>query len=170
MNVQKSLMAVLVAGGLMMSSGCSSGNWTTDSKAEAPTQDDIWATDYAAAAKQAADSGKYMLVNFSGSDWCGWCIRLDKEVFSQKAFHDYATASLVPVLLDFPRDKAQSDAVKKQNEDLQQKYGVQGYPTVLILSSKGDLVAQTGYQPGGADAYVAHIKELIATYEAKTQS
>ena len=121
----------------------------------------LWQTDYDAALKQAATENKYVLVDFSGSDWCGWCMKLDKEVFSQKEFIDYAKENLICVLLDFPRAKEQSDAVKKQNQTLLQKYGVQGFPTVLILNPKGKVVERTGYQPGGAQAYVDMIKKIL---------
>lgn len=121
-----------------------------------------WTEDYAAAAKTAADGNKYMLLNFTGSDWCGWCIRLDKEVFSQPAFKEYANEQFVLVKLDFPRDRALSEDVVQQNRELQAKYGVRGYPTIIVLSPSGELAGQTGYRPGGPEAYVEHLKELIA--------
>ena len=104
-----------------------------------------------------------MLLDFSGSDWCGWCIKLDREVFSQKEFQDYAKDSLVLVLVDFPRQKKLPAKTVKQNEGLSQKYGIRGYPTIVILGPDGKLVGQTGYQPGGAAAYVTHLKELIGS-------
>lgn len=122
-----------------------------------------WETDFAKATAKAKAEGKHMLLDFSGSDWCGWCIKLDKEVFSQKAFKEYADKNLVTVLLDFPRDKSkQSDALQKQNEELMKKFGIRGFPTVYILDPEGKTVAKTGYQDGGPEAYVEHIKKLIA--------
>jgi thioredoxin-related protein len=122
-----------------------------------------WETDFEAASAKAKAEGKHILLDFSGSDWCGWCIRLDKEVFSQKAFKEYADKNLILVLADFPSDKSkQSDEVKKQNEKLAEKFGVRGFPTVYILDSTGKTVAKTGYQAGGPEAYVKHIQALIA--------
>jgi protein disulfide-isomerase len=121
-----------------------------------------WETDFEHAQKLASESGKYMLLDFTGSDWCGWCIRLKDEVFSKKSFLAYAKEKLVLVQVDFPRKKAQSKELKEQNQALASKYGIRGYPTIIILSPKGDFVQQTGYQAGGAEAYVEHLEELIA--------
>lgn len=123
--------------------------------------DEGWATDFAEAKKLAATSKRPILADFSGSDWCGWCIKLDKEVFSKKEFKTYAKDNLVLFLADFPQQKKQSAEVKKQNQDLSQKYGVRGFPTVLLLDSKGKVLARTGYQKGGAKAYIKHIRGLI---------
>lgn len=122
---------------------------------------DSWETDFAKASEQAAKSGLYMLLDFSGSDWCGWCMKLEKEVFSQKDFKTWAEKNLVCVLVDFPQQKSQSHEVKAQNEKLAEKYGVSGFPTVIILSPKGDLVARTGYREGGVKKYVAHLSKII---------
>ena len=121
-----------------------------------------WETDFEKAQKLADESGKVMLLDFTGSDWCGWCIRLKDEVFSQKSFQSYAEENLVLVQIDFPRKKGQSKQLKDQNRTLKAKYGIRGFPTVILLSSKGDYMQQTGYKAGGPEAYVAHLKELIA--------
>jgi len=122
-----------------------------------------WETDFEKASARAKAEGKHMLVDFSGSDWCGWCVKLDKEVFSKKAFREYAKENLVLVLADFPRDDSkQSAELKKQNKGLAEKFGVRGFPTVYILDSDGKPVAKTGYQAGGPEAYVEHVKKLIA--------
>ena len=119
-------------------------------------------TDFEAAQAKAAEIEKPMLLDFSGSDWCGWCIKLDKEVFSKEVFQEYAESELVLVELDFPRSKPQSEELKAQNQALAQKYGVQGFPTIILLSPDGELIARTGYRRGGAEAYVAHLKEALA--------
>jgi thioredoxin-related protein len=120
-----------------------------------------WETNLEQAVAQAKKENKAVLVNFTGSDWCIWCKRLNSEVFSQKDFEEYANKNLVLVKLDFPRDIQQTDATKLYNNTLAQKYGIEGFPTILILNSKGDLVAKTGYQPGGAANYVQHIKSFL---------
>lgn len=124
---------------------------------------DGWMTNFEKAKAKAKAEGKYMLIDFSGSDWCGWCMKLDREVFSKKAFQDYAKDNLVLMLVDFPRDKSkQSAAVQKQNNQLAQMFGVRGFPTVYILDPNGKPINKTGYQEGGAEAYVAYIKKVIA--------
>lgn len=125
--------------------------------------EDGWLTDFEQAKAVSAKTGKPMLVDFSGSDWCGWCIRLDKEVFSQQAFKDYAKDNLILVLADFPRSKKLPENVSKQNEALAEKYNVMGFPTVLLLDAKESILGRTGYKQGGAEAYVAHLKELLAS-------
>ena len=126
-----------------------------------------WETDFAKASATAKTSGKYMLLDFSGSDWCGWCIRLEKEVFSQDAFKDFAEENLVCVLVDFPHAKEQAEELKQQNLDLARKYGIKGYPTIIILSPDGKPVGKTGYLQGGPWEYSRHLKEIIEDYKEK---
>jgi len=126
-----------------------------------------WLTDFDKAKEMAKEKDRHILIDFSGSDWCGWCIKLDKEVFQKEAFKDYANENLVLMLADFPRDKSgQSDDVQKQNKELAEKFGVRGFPTVFLLAPSGEIVAKTGYREGGPEAYVEHIKQLAN--EAKT--
>lgn len=125
-------------------------------------QDKAWLTDFEAAKKAAAEKKLPILADFSGSDWCGWCIRLDREVFSQKEFKEFARDNLILFLADFPRKKTQDEKIKKQNAALMKKYEVEGFPTVLIMDAEGKVLARTGYEQGGAAAYVEHLKKLIA--------
>jgi thioredoxin-related protein len=126
-----------------------------------------WETNFKKASSAAKASGKYMLLDFSGSDWCGWCIRLEKEVFSQDAFKDFSKENLVCVLVDFPRAKKQSKELKQQNMDLAQEYDIKGYPTIIILSPDGKPVGITGYLQGGPWEYARHLKKIIEDYKAK---
>lgn len=121
----------------------------------------VWMTDFDAAKAKAKAEKKVLLLNFTGSDWCGWCIKLDKEVFSQKEFIDYAAENLVLVTVDFPRKKKLDEALTKQNEKLSEKYEVSGFPTIGLVKPSGSEIAQTGYQEGGAAKYVEHLKKLI---------
>ncbi len=129
--------------------------------------DNIWMTDMEKAMEQSSESGKPILVNFTGSDWCGWCIKLDKEVFSKQAFKDYAKENLVLVVVDFPRNIKQSAALRKQNKELMRKYSIKGFPTILLLNQRGKVLATTGYKSGGPEKYISHLKELIARSEKK---
>lgn len=124
--------------------------------------DVAWLTDLKEAKKQAAEKQVPILADFSGSDWCGWCKKLDKEVFSQAAFQDYAHTNLVLLLVDFPRSTPQPERVVKQNQALQERFQIEGFPTVLLLDADGKETARTGYQPGGAEAYVKHLRDLQA--------
>ena len=126
-----------------------------------------WETDFVKASKTARKSGKYMLVDFSGSDWCGWCIKLEAEVFSRPEFKNYANKNLVCVLVDFPHEKYQSDEQKAINQRLYDFFAVEGYPEVVILSPSGKLIAKTGYQYGGAIHYVNYLKQVITRDKRK---
>lgn len=98
-----------------------------------------WTDDYDAALSRASAEGKLILVDFSGSDWCGWCKKLDKEVFSKDEFLDAAAAKYVLLMVDSPRDNSLlSDKAKEQNPKLVEKFGIKGFPTVLVLDAKGE--------------------------------
>lgn len=120
-----------------------------------------WETNLETALKKAKAENKAVLVNFTGSDWCKWCIKLSDEVFSKSEFEDFAKENLILVKLDFPNSIKQTEETKKYNNQLAQKYGIEGFPSILILNSSGTLVLRTGYQPGGPVEYVKHIQEKI---------
>lgn len=136
---------------------CCVGAWASESE---------WLTDFEKAREVAAEKKLPILADFSGSDWCGWCIRLENEVFSKKAFADYAEKNLVLFLADFPNGKELPEKTVEQNRGLTRKYGVQGFPTVLLLAGDGKVLARTGYQEGGASTYVEHLKELLKGEQA----
>jgi len=121
-----------------------------------------WGTDYKAALAQAKDQNKLVLLHFTGSDWCPYCQMLDKEVLDKQGFKDFANKNYVGVTLDFPHDKAQSDAVKQQNDALAKQYNVQGYPTLVVVTPDGkELGREEGYDPGsGQDAVIAKLKSF----------
>lgn len=120
-----------------------------------------WSHDMAAAMKQAKEEKKDLLMDFTGSDWCGWCIKLNEEVFSQEAFKKDAPSHFILVELDFPNDTSHlSEETQKQNAEWRDKLAVAGYPTIFLADEQGRPYAQTGYQDGGADKYVAHLAEL----------
>ena len=119
-----------------------------------------WDDDYDKALAKAKAEKKLVLLDFTGSDWCGWCIKLDKEVFSKTEFKTYAKDNLVLVELDFPRGKQQSKKLKEQNEKLQKEFGIRGFPTIIVLNSEGQKVGQLGYMEGGPTAFIAKVNEL----------
>lgn len=119
-----------------------------------------WLTDLDQAKAVAAKENKAILVDFTGSDWCGWCIRLKKEVFDQKAF-EAASKDFVFVELDFPRGKKLTPEHKAKNDALAKQFNIQGFPTILLLNAKGEPFAQTGYQEGGPEAYLKSLAQFL---------
>jgi thioredoxin-related protein len=130
-----------------------------------------WTSDFEAAKKQAAESKKDLLIDFTGSDWCGWCIKLVDEVFKHDAFKTGVKDTFVLVEIDFPKDKTKvTDEVRAQNEKLQELYGIEGFPTILLTDSEGRPYATTGYQKGGPEKYVEHLNELRAKKTARDEA
>jgi thioredoxin-related protein len=126
-----------------------------------------WTHDFEAAKKQAAAEKKDLLLDFTGSEWCGICKMLDQEVFQQDAFKNGVKDKFVLVELDYPQEPGgkvtgQAEEVRLQNERLAAKYPVPGMPSVILCDASGRPYAQTGYQEGGAEKYVAHLDELRA--------
>ncbi len=120
-----------------------------------------WETNLEKAIKIATAEKKSILVDFTGSDWCIWCHRLDDEIFSQKEFIDWAKKNLVLVKLDFPKDIPQSKETKLYNRNLAKKYKIKGFPTILVLDSKGNLLETTGYLRGGPSNYIKNLERII---------
>ena len=121
-----------------------------------------WTTDYKAALAQAKTQKKLVLLDFTGSDWCGYCQLLDKEVFTQPAFKDFADKNYLLVTVDFPQQKQLPDDLKQQNDALGKQFKIDGYPTLIVLDANGkELGRQVGYGPGiGADAVIAKLKSF----------
>lgn len=120
-----------------------------------------WIEDYDEAVAKATTSGKPILVNFTGSDWCGWCVRLKKEVFDTGIFTTWATDKVVLLECDFPRSRTLTPEQTAQNERLAERYGIRGFPTVLVLTAQGEEIARTGYRRGGAAAWIADLDATL---------
>ena len=121
-----------------------------------------WVTDMEAAKTQAAKEKKDLLLDFTGSDWCSWCIKLNEEVFSKEPFKAGTKDKFVLVELDFPQKKELDAKLKEQNEALQKQMKIQGFPTIILCDATGKPYAKTGYQPGGPEKYVKALDELQA--------
>ncbi|PYL26892.1 MAG: thioredoxin family protein [Verrucomicrobia bacterium] len=120
-----------------------------------------WLNDYKKAQEEAKASNKFLLLDFTGSDWCGWCKKFDKEILSQSQFQDYARENLVLVELDFPRAKPQSPELRRQNQELANQYQVQGFPTIVVLNGDGQKLWQyDGYFSDGPAAFIAQLEKL----------
>lgn len=131
-------------------------------------QDLKWYTDVHEAITVSNKEQKPMLMFFTGSDWCGWCIRLQNEVLKTPEFKKWATDNVVLVELDYPRRTAQTPELKNQNNELQQAFGIQGFPTVFFTSAeakdgkvnfKG--LGQTGYVAGGPSAWLTVAEGIV---------
>lgn len=117
-------------------------------------------TDFEAAKAKAAESNKPILLEFTGSDWCPPCMQMKADVLSTETFQEFAAENVVFVELDFPQGKEISKEQKKHNEGMARKYRVQGFPTFVLVDSKGKELARTvGYTPGGPSAFISWIKE-----------
>jgi thioredoxin-related protein len=127
----------------------------------AGAQDAHWLTDYNQAVNQAKTDNKNVLMDFTGSDWCPWCIRMDKEVLNTSQFKAYADKNLVLLLVDFPQSKQLPQKVQDQNNDLQKKYDAEGFPTFILIDKDGNVLGkQVGYLDGGPTAFIAKIDSM----------
>jgi len=121
----------------------------------------VWLTDLPKAQAQAKAENKIVLMDFTGSDWCGWCIKFKKEVLDTAEFQAYAAKNVVLVELDYPNKKVQSEDLKKANATLKTQYDVHGYPTLLVLNKDGkEIGRQVGYSKGGPQAFIAKLEKF----------
>ncbi|MBP7316554.1 MAG: thioredoxin family protein [Chitinophagaceae bacterium] len=120
-----------------------------------------WLTDWDQAIAVAKKQNLPILVDFTGSDWCGWCKKLDKEVFSQDEFINYARKNLVLLKLDFPHNIPQSEEMKAANRKKMNEFNIEGFPTIVLVNAEGKEIARTGYRPGGAESYINHLQDLL---------
>lgn len=120
-----------------------------------------WKTDLNEALTLAKKENKVVMINFTGSDWCQWCKRLNEEVFSKEEFENFAKKNLILVKIDFPRNIEQSNATKYYNQQLASVYGVEGFPTIILLDKNGQGILKTGYIQGGVENYIQQLRQYI---------
>ena len=126
------------------------------------TEDGInWFTNLEDAQKIAQEKNIPIFIHFTGSDWCGWCWKLEEEVYSKPVFQDYVAENMVMVTIDFPREIKQPEEVVAYNRALATRFNIKGFPTVQLLNPDGSAIAQTGFQYGGPEKYIEHLKELL---------
>jgi len=115
-----------------------------------------WTTDYNAALAQAKTDNKKVLLDFTGSDWCGFCKLLDQEVFSTPTFKEYADKNFVLVTIDFPRQSTLPSITAAQNARLKTRFGIHGYPTLVVVDPQleHEITRKVGYQPHSGPAVV----------------
>ena len=122
------------------------------------------------ALQKASRENKLVMAVFSGSDWCGWCKKLEKEILSDKEFINSIRTFIIPVYIDNPQNQdLLSDYGKKNNRKTTSKYKISGFPTVLILDKSGTVLNKTGYRRGGAKEYAKHLLGLTSNLPEKTK-
>ena len=141
-SVSRGLSTIIAAMVLSATAMCA---WAADSE---------WTESLKEAQAAAKSSGKPILVNFTGSDWCPWCIKLEKEIFASDEFKKWASANVVLMTADFPRSKQQAADLKQQNKALAAQFKVTGYPTVVFMDADGTELGRSGYIEGGAEHWV----------------
>jgi thioredoxin-related protein len=156
------LLLVFVLGILKLSTFVQTAN-------SAPADEQlVWYTDFAKAQEASASSKKPIFAFFTGSDWCGWCHKLQRDVFAKGPFIEWAKKNVILLELDFPRRKQLSPELAQQNQNLQQQFQVQGYPTIWMFTAVSDpatkrvnlnALGSLGY-PSGAEAGKEEVKFL----------
>jgi len=149
---------IVVAG--LFAAACSKSSTAQETSKSSSSAKSGWLTSLSQAQEEAKNRQKLLLMDFTGSDWCGWCIMLDKEVFSKPEFKEYATKNLVLLEVDFPRQKTLPAETAEQNQRLAMQYRIQGFPTIVVLDSTGKPVGALGYMKGGPQAFIAELEKL----------
>ena len=144
----------------------STGTSTNPSVESAPGSDTKasrgeWFTNHEEALEAAASEKRVVLADFTGSDWCGWCVRLKEEVFDTSEFKEWAAKNVVLLELDFPRRTKLPAELKAQNEALAKKHGVQGFPTILFFDAKGKKLGRMGYEAGGPANWIRKADSFV---------
>jgi protein disulfide-isomerase len=135
----------------------------------AKSQELVWHTNVKEAITISEKAKKPLLMFFTGSDWCGWCIRLQKEVLKTPEFQKWANENVILVELDYPRRTPQAPEIKTQNNELQQAFGIQGFPTVYFVNGKTvegkvnfEGIGSTGYVAGGPAAWLSVANQILS--------
>jgi thiol-disulfide isomerase/thioredoxin len=127
----------------------------------APASPALWRTDFPGALKQAQSENKQVLLDFTGSDWCPWCVKFDQDILSTPKFAAYAAQKLELVKVDFPRRTPLPAEQRSANEALAKQFNVDGYPTYVLVNSAGkEIGRQVGYLEGGPDAFIAELEKF----------
>lgn len=128
-----------------------------------------WMTNYEDASIKAKRERKALLLFFTGSDWCGWCHKLENEALDTTDFSDSAGDQFVFVVVDFPLKTSLDQYTTAQNKELQKKYDVKGFPTVVLLDENAQLIGDTGYRSGGGKSYAEYLKKMVEEFKSYKQ-
>ncbi|MEP7268069.1 MAG: thioredoxin family protein [Saprospiraceae bacterium] len=149
----KTLFAVLLFSSLAIA-GYSQEKYTPENVGWLVNVDDAYA--------KSKKTGKPILANFTGSDWCGWCKRLSAAVFTQDEFKKWADKNVVLLELDFPRAKVIPQQIQAQNQSLQQAFNITGYPTIWVFDLDKDKSNQYSIKALGKTGYTPTVKEFTS--------
>jgi len=128
-----------------------------------------WVTSYEEAVNQSKSTSKPIILFFTGSDWCGWCHKLEREALDTADFAQAAGDKFIFVKLDFPMNSQLPSNLTAQNKQLQKKYDVRGFPTIIILDSQERQIGTTGYRSGGGAQYAQHLFKIVNDYTGYQQ-
>lgn len=129
-----------------------------------------WQTNYEQAVQQSKTTSKPLVLFFTGSDWCGWCNKLDEEAFETSEFASIVSNKFIFVKLDFPLYSNQDQQLKIQNKKLQEKFGVRSFPTVILIDPKtNQQIGVTGYRPGGGKSFADYLNKMVEDYSGYKQ-
>ncbi|QEG22598.1 thioredoxin family protein [Mariniblastus fucicola] len=126
---------------------------------ESNVADPKWHQSLTAAIAEAQQSDKLILADFTGSDWCHWCVKLKQDVFETSAFKSWASDNVVLLELDYPKGSQLPPEIHQQNQMLKSRYGISSYPTVLLLDVEGNVRAKMGYEKGKSASQWVQIAE-----------
>ncbi len=129
-----------------------------------------WLESHEEAVKLSKQTGRPILANFTGSNWCSYCIKLKNEVFDTPSFKNWAAENVILLELDFPRPNLQANWIKQQNNQLRSRYQIESYPKVLILNSEGGKLGSQGYMPGGPKRWISVAHNTIKANQALQKS
>lgn len=124
-----------------------------------------WQSDYKTALKLAEEQKKPLILFFTGSDWCSYCNMMEQEVLSRPEFIEAVSQNFVFLKLDFPMRKQQSADLTTQNKALLEKYNIEGFPTLVVLDSHGQIIGTVGYKPGGPQNTVNFLKSMVDAHQ-----
>lgn len=135
-------------------------------------QELTWHTDINKAIELSTKENKPLFLFFTGSDWCGWCIRLQKEVFLKPEFATWANKNVILVELDYPRKTALEPSLKAQNDEMQKIFGITGYPTVWFVKPEKSpnginlqQMGKMGYLAGGTPSWLMAADRILTTVQ-----
>ena len=159
---------VLLALTAVFGASTASATDTNATAAVATTSEITWMTDFQAAKALAKEQSKPMFLYFTGSDWCPWCIKMNTQILSTPEFNQALSQKMIFVKVDFPRSTPLDKATKQQNDQLSKTFGVQGFPTVILLDSNGDRIEKLSFQAGGGAIYAKKVLDIIDQHSKKS--
>lgn len=120
-----------------------------------------WLTNYDEALQLSSKSTKPIILFFTGSDWCSWCIKLENEALGTQEFADVAEDKFIFVKLDFPLNRQSPQDLSTQNKHLQKQFGVNGFPSIVIIDANQKQIGTAGYRQGGGKQYALYLLKLV---------